>query len=94
MNLDKQNNILAIDTYKNRIETYSSSGVINVISEDLIQLQSIYVDSSTGDIYILNMNYNWIENIYSVQLCRQNFYIFRWVLYWIRSDSPIWEVIL
>jgi len=61
MNLDKQNNIFVIDTDKNRIEKYSSSGVITFISEDLIQLQSIYVDSLTDDIYIINMNYNRIE---------------------------------
>jgi DNA-binding beta-propeller fold protein YncE len=56
--LDKKNNIFVIDTNNNRIQKYSSSGVITVASQGLNQPQSIYVDNSTDNMYILDFGLN------------------------------------
>ncbi|CAF4949204.1 unnamed protein product, partial [Rotaria sp. Silwood1] len=70
--IDKKNNFFFIDKYNNKIQKYSSWGIINIISQGLMEPKSIYVDSSTDDIYILDMNSNSMENIYRVQLWQQN----------------------
>lgn len=54
MFLDEQNNVFVVDTDNNRIQKYISSGIITVASQGLYKPHSIYVDSSTDDMYILD----------------------------------------
>ena len=76
--LDKQNNLFVIDPSFNRIQKYTSSDFITVASQGLNQPQSIYVDSSTNDMYILDFGLknimigNHYATTYRVQLWHNN----------------------
>jgi hypothetical protein len=67
-----------IDTSNNIIQKYTSSGVINVASQGLNQPQSIYIDSSNDDMYILDFGsknpkvFGLYEFDYRVQLWHNN----------------------
>ncbi|CAF5144304.1 unnamed protein product, partial [Rotaria sp. Silwood1] len=56
--LDKRNNIFVIDTNNNRIQKYISSNIITVANQGLNQPQSMYVDNSTDNMYILDFGLN------------------------------------
>lgn len=77
MFLDEQNNIFVVDTDNNRIQKYTSSGIITVASQGLYKPHSMYVDSSTGDMYILDWGLNdtngkYYQDNYRIQLWRAN----------------------
>ncbi len=74
MFLDEHNTLFVVDTDNDRIQKYTSSGSITVASQGLYKPQSMYVDSSTGDMYILDLGLKDAihDKNYRIQLWRAN----------------------
>ncbi|CAF1241098.1 unnamed protein product [Didymodactylos carnosus] len=77
--LDKEDNLFIAGTSNNRIQKYNGTVITTVASRGLISPTSLFIDSNTGDIYILDYDKHKTNDLRKIRNYR--------VQYWPTNNS-------